>query len=125
LLLRFSLSTNGRRMMQEGAERAPAECVIFARVENKLVPQVVGDLRRHRDETIAAHQIGDEELARPARNQRAVLALEAGAMFLEPVEQARRPAIGSDEFGAPQMEPLAEQGDRDHSRDERQRDRYA
>ena len=72
------------------------------------MPQVVGDLRWHRDVALAAHQIGDEELTQAARNQRAVLALEPGTMLLKPIEQARRPAIGADELGPSQMLPLAE-----------------
>ena len=65
------------------------------------MPEIVGDLRGHRDVALAAHQIGEEELAQAARHQRAVLALEAGMMLLEALEQPGRPAIGADEFSAP------------------------
>jgi len=95
--------------MQETAEGAAAERVVFAGVENEFVPEVVGRLRRHRDVTLAAHQIGEEELPQAARHQRAVLAGEAWVMLLEPGQQARRPLEGADIFGAPQRLPFAEQ----------------
>ena len=109
LLLRCSLSTTAGRVVQEAAEGAAAERVIVARVEDEFVPEIVGDLRRHRDVALAAHQIGEEELPQAARDQRAVLALEAGMMLLQPLEQPARPAEGADEFGAPQRLPLAVQ----------------
>ena len=41
---------HGRGVEQEAAERAAQNLLVFARVEDELVPQIVGDLRRHRDE---------------------------------------------------------------------------
>src|SRR5262245_32434763 len=49
-----------RRVMQEAAKRAPAERFVVARVENELVPQVVHDLRWHRDVLLAALEIREE-----------------------------------------------------------------
>ncbi|MCW5704250.1 MAG: hypothetical protein KIT82_16910 [Bradyrhizobium sp.] len=72
--------------MQEAAKCLAAEGLIFARVENELVPKVIGDLGRHRHETPAAAQISQEELAQAAGDQRAVLAFEASVLFLQPVE---------------------------------------
>ena len=116
---------NGWRVVQEFAERATAKCIIFACVKNEFVPQIVGNLRRHRDESLSTRQIGDEELTQAARNQRAVLADEAGTMFLEPREQPGRPSIGADELGSAEMGPFAIQRGCDNNRNECQYDRYA
>ena len=83
---------DGRRVVQEAAEGAAAERFVIARVEDELVPEIVGDLRRHRDMAFATPEIGQEELAQTARNERAVLALEAGMLLLQPFEQPGRPA---------------------------------
>ena len=91
---------DGGRMVEEAAEGAPAERVVLARVQDEFVPEIVGDLRGHRDVALAAHQIGEEKLPQAPRDQRAVLALKAGAMLFQPLEQPARPAEGADEFGA-------------------------
>jgi hypothetical protein len=36
---------DGGRVVEESAERAPAKRVVFARVQDEFVPQIVGDLR--------------------------------------------------------------------------------
>src|SRR5882724_11730016 len=108
---------DGRGVVEETAERAAAERVVVAGVQDEFVPEIVGDLRGHRDVALAAHQIGEEELPQAPRDQRAVLALKARVVLLQPLEQAARPAKGADEFGPPQRAPLAvqpgagEQGD--------------
>ena len=108
---------DGGRVVQEAAEGAAAERVIVARVQDEFVPKIIGDLRRHRDVALAAHQIGEKKLPESAREQRAVLARKAGVMLFQPLEQPARPAEGTDEFGPPQRTPLAiepgtgEQGD--------------
>src|SRR5215468_5903129 len=89
---------DGRRVMQKAAESLLAEILVFARVEDELVPEVVGDLRRHRDELGAAAQISQEELAQAARDQRTVLAIETGMVLLQPLEQAARPGVVADEL---------------------------
>src|ERR1700754_4215265 len=40
---------HGRRVMQKAAKGPLAEILVFARVEDELVPEVVGDPGRHRD----------------------------------------------------------------------------
>src|SRR5262245_60159246 len=98
---------DGWRVMQEAAEGPLAEILVFARIEDELVPEVVGDLGRHRDELGAAAQISQEELAQAARDQRTVLAIETGMVSLQPLEQSCGPAVAADEFLAAIFQPAS------------------
>src|SRR6185369_17079577 len=100
---------DGGGMVEETAEGAAAERVVVARVQDEFMPEVVGDLRGHRDVALAAHQVGEKELPQAARDQRTVLARKTRVMLLQPLEQSARPAKGADEFGPPQRLPLAVQ----------------
>ena len=115
---------DGGGVVEEAAEGAAAERVVLARVQDEFVPEIVGDLRGHRDVALAAHQVGEEKLPQAPRDQRAVLALKAGVMLLQPLEQPRRPAIGADEFGAPKLKPPRDYRDQYGRPDTHQRDRH-
>src|SRR5439155_19180631 len=75
---------DGGGVVKETAEGAAAKRVVVARVQDEFVPEIVGDLRGHRDVALAAHQIGEEKLPQAARDQRAVLARKARVMLLQP-----------------------------------------
>jgi hypothetical protein len=91
--------------MQEGAKCPAAEALIVARVENEFVPEIVGDNRRHRHEAAPAHQVSDEELPKPTRDQRCVLAAEVRMVLHQLLQEARRPLVGPDIFRAAQAQP--------------------
>src|SRR5262249_575715 len=107
VVLAIRAQHDGGRVMQKAAKGPLAEILVFARVEYELVPEVVGDLGRHRHEFLAAAQIRQEELAQAARDQGAVLSLEAGMVLLQPLEQPCRPAVAADEFLAAIFQPAA------------------
>src|SRR5207253_6501076 len=113
---------DGGGVVEETAEGAAAKRVVVARVEDEFVPEIVGDLRGHRDVALAAHQIGEEKLPQAPRDQRAVLARKARVMLLQPFEQSARPADGADEFGPAQRAPLAVQAAADEEHDRRHDD---
>src|SRR6185436_10444605 len=100
---------DGGGVVEEAAEGTAAERVVVARVQDEFVPEIVGDLRGHRDVALAAHQVGEEKLPQAPRDQRAVLAREAYVMLLQPLEQPARPVEGADEFGPAQRAPFAVQ----------------
>src|SRR5262249_39665781 len=100
---------DGRRVMQKAAAGLLAKILVFARAEYELVPADVGDLGRHRDELGAAAQIGQEELAQAARDQRTVLAIETGVMLLKTLEQAARPGVVADELFTAIFQPASVQ----------------
>jgi hypothetical protein len=54
--------------MQERSECPAAESLVVERVQNELVPEIIGHTRRHRDKALAAHEMRNEELAQTARD---------------------------------------------------------
>ena len=78
---------HGRRVVHEATESPLAELLIVAGIEDEFVPQVIDDLRRHRDELPAAQQMRPEELPQGARHRVGVCGREAGMPCTKLVEQ--------------------------------------
>jgi hypothetical protein len=114
-----------RRVMQKLAKRAVAEQVVVARVEDELVPQVVHDLRGHRDVLLTALQIRQKELTKRVAGQLAILLRQMWVFRAQLVIQAGWQFEVADEFdaaGVPQLHQYDQQPEAKH-KCEKDRDR--
>jgi hypothetical protein len=82
--------------MQEGAKGILAESLVGLRVEDELVPEIVGGLRGHGDVAATALEIRAKELLETKPDAVDFRTGEAGVMCPQALQQARGPVIGVD-----------------------------
>ena len=85
------------------------------------MPQIIRDLRGHRDELAAALQVSQKELAQCACGQLAILERQLGPPGLEFREYPLRVHVGADVVcprRLPQSRPDDQQGDTQYQRDD-------